>query len=154
MKELIMSVFSNFTLMTVVAAFLISQVIKVILLRFEEKRWNIWHFFEAGGMPSSHSATVVALALSVALEFGLKSALFAVCLVLALVVMRDAMGIRRAAGKQAEIINKIVDDVYSTKREKVDKLKEILGHDPIEVFAGAGIAILVTLLMYYVYFIR
>ena len=154
MKELIMSVFSNFTLMTVVAAFLISQVIKVILLRFEEKRWNIWHFFEAGGMPSSHSATVVALVLSVALEFGVKSALFTACLVLALVVIRDAMGIRRAAGRQAEIINKIVDDVYSTRKERVEKLKEILGHDPIEVFAGSGIAILVTILIYYVYFIR
>ena len=154
MKELIMGAFSNFTLMAVIPSFLLSQVIKVVFYRLEEKRWSIWHFFEAGGMPSSHSATVVALVLSVALEFGVNNALFTACLVLALVVMRDAMGIRRAAGRQAEIINKIVDDVYSTRKEKVGKLKEILGHDPIEVFAGAGIAILVTFVMYYVYFIR
>ena len=154
MKELIITVFSNFTLIAVSASFLLSQIIKVLIYRFQGNKWNLWHFFEAGGMPSSHSATVVALVLSMALEFGLNNALFTASLVLALVVVRDAMGIRRAAGRQAEIINKIVDDVYSTREEKVDKLKEILGHDPLEVFVGAGIAILVTILIYYVYFIR
>jgi hypothetical protein len=68
--------------------------------------------------------------------------------------MYDATGVRRAAGKQAELLNKIVDDMYAGDRVKADKLKEILGHDPIQVVAGASLAIMITLLTYYVYFTR
>jgi acid phosphatase family membrane protein YuiD len=152
MKDLIINAFSNFTLISVVVAFLLSQIIKIMLYRMEEGRWNLWHFFEAGGMPSSHSATVTALTLGVALQYGINTALFTACLVFALVVMYDATGVRRAAGKQAEVLNKIVKDMYSEKNIK--ELKEILGHDPVEVVAGAGIALVVTFLNYYVYFIR
>ncbi|MEA3494168.1 MAG: divergent PAP2 family protein [Candidatus Margulisiibacteriota bacterium] len=145
---------SNFTFVAVVIAWLLAQIIKVVIYRFEEGGWNIWHFFEAGGMPSAHSAAVTSLTLSVGLTVGWDSALFTACLVFALIVMYDATGVRRAAGKQAEILNKIVDDIYSTGKVKVDKLKEILGHDPIEVVAGASLSIIVTLIVYYVWFIR
>ena len=80
--------------------------------------------------------------------------MFTTSLVFALIVMYDATGVRRAAGKQAEILNKIVDDIYANGKVKVEKLKEILGHDPIEVVAGASLAIIITLIIYYVYFIR
>jgi acid phosphatase family membrane protein YuiD len=152
MKDLIISALSNFTLMSVVVAFLVSQIVKILLYRVEEGRWNLWHFFEAGGMPSSHSATVTALTLGVALQYGINTALFTACLVFALVVMYDATGVRRAAGKQAEVLNKIVKDMYSA--QNIRELKEILGHDPVEVVVGAVIAFAFTFLNYYVYFIR
>ncbi len=152
MIELMMSAFSNFTLISVIAAFLISQILKILLYRVEEGRWNLWHFFEAGGMPSSHSATVTALTLGVALQYGINTALFTACLVFSLVVMYDATGVRRAAGRQAEVLNKIVKDMYSA--QNIRELKEILGHDPVEVVVGAAIALAVTFLNYYVYFIR
>ena len=152
--DIINGLLSNFTFMAVAVAWFLAQSIKVIIYRFQEGRWNLWHFFEAGGMPSAHSAAVTALTLSVALNYGWNSPLFTISLVFALIVMYDATGVRRAAGKQAEILNKIIDDIYSTGRVKVEKLKEILGHDPLEVCAGAALAIVMTVITYYVYFIR
>jgi acid phosphatase family membrane protein YuiD len=154
MKELAVSLLSNFTLLAVVVSWFLAQSIKVTIYRFQEGKWNLWHFFEAGGMPSAHSAAVTALTLAVALRAGLNSALFTACLVFALIVMYDATGVRRAAGKQAEILNKIVDDIYSTGKVRIEKLREILGHDPIEVFFGASLSVLVILFMYYANFIR
>jgi acid phosphatase family membrane protein YuiD len=154
MKELAVSLLSNFALLAVVVSWFLAQSIKVIIYRFQEERLNLRHFFEAGGMPSAHSAAVTALTLGVGLSLGWDSALFTTCLVFALIVMYDATGVRRAAGKQAEILNKIVDDIYSTGKIRIEKLKEILGHDPIEVICGAGLAVLVTTFMYYVSFIR
>ncbi|MFH1347121.1 MAG: divergent PAP2 family protein [Candidatus Margulisiibacteriota bacterium] len=154
MIDLINALLSNFTLIAVVASWFLAQSIKVIIYRFQEGKWNLFHFFEAGGMPSAHSASVTALTLAIGLTVGWNTALFTVCLVFALIVMYDATGVRRAAGKQAEILNKIVDDIYSTGKIKIEKLKEILGHDPIEVFAGATLAVVVTGLVYYVYFIK
>ncbi|MBU0502652.1 MAG: divergent PAP2 family protein [Candidatus Margulisbacteria bacterium] len=145
---------SNFTLIAVGISWFLAQSIKVIIYRFQEDNWNLWHFFEAGGMPSAHSATVTSLTLSVGLTLGWGTPLFTTCLVFALIVMYDATGVRRAAGKQAEMLNKIVDDIYSTGKIRIEKLKEILGHDPIEVVAGACLAVVLTLITYYAYFIR
>jgi len=152
--RMILEMLSNFTLMAVVVSWFLAQSIKVIIYRFQEDKLNLWHFFEAGGMPSAHSASVTALTLSVGLTLGWSNPLFTACLVFALIVMYDATGVRRAAGKQAEILNKIVDDIYSTGKVRVEKLKEILGHDPIEVVAGASLAVLVTFVLYYVTFIK
>jgi hypothetical protein len=140
--------------MVVSTSWFLAQALKVVLYRFVEKKWNFWHFFEAGGMPSAHSAAVTALTLGIILTQGWNSPLFTISLVFALIVMYDATGVRRAAGKQAEILNKIVDDIYSTGKVRIEKLREILGHDPIEVFAGATLAIVVTFITYYVYVIR
>lgn len=145
---------NNFTFVAVVISWFLAQAIKVVLYRTQEGKWNFWHFFEAGGMPSAHSASVTALTLAIALTQGWNSTYFTVSLVFALIVMYDATGVRRAAGKQAEMLNKIVDDIYANGKIRVEKLKEILGHDPIEVFAGATLAIVMTLLTYYVYFTR
>jgi len=149
--NLFVNLLCNFTLVAVSVSWFLAQSIKVVIYRFQEGHWNIWHFFEAGGMPSAHSASVTALTLGVALTNGVRTPLFTMCLVFALIVMYDATGVRRAAGKQAEILNKIVNDIYSSGRVRVDKLKEILGHDPIEVFAGAVLATIMTLLVYWIY---
>ena len=151
---LIESLLSNFTLIVVIVSWFSAQAIKIVIYRFKEKRWNLHHFFEAGGMPSAHSAAVTSLTLGIGLSVGWDNPLFTACLVFALIVMYDATGVRRAAGKQAEILNKIVDDIYSTGKIRIEKLKEILGHDPIEVVGGASLAVIMTLLVYYVYFIR
>lgn len=141
----------NFAFVAVVISWFLAQAIKVVIYWFKEGNINFWHFFEAGGMPSAHSASVTALTVAVVLEDGFKSPLFVICLVFSLIVMYDATGVRRAAGKQAEILNKIVDDMYSTGKVKIEKLKEILGHDPIEVFAGATLAAIITLIVHSIY---
>lgn len=153
-SDIILSLLNNFTFVAVVIAWFLAQSIKVIIYWGYEKKLNLWHFFEAGGMPSAHSASVTALTLGIALTQGWNSPLFTISLVFALIVMYDATGVRRAAGKQAEMLNKIVDDIYSTGKIRIEKLREILGHDPIEVFAGGTLAVTVTLICYYVYFIR
>ena len=154
MLGIIQGLLSNFTFTAVFLSWFTAQTIKVVVYRFNEDKWNIRHFFEAGSMPSTHSASVTALVLALGLVVGWNSAIFTTGLVFALIVMYDATGVRRSAGKQAEILNKIVEDIYSTGKVKVDKLKEILGHDPLEVVAGAAIAVVVTLTLYYVNFIR
>ncbi|KPJ69569.1 hypothetical protein AMJ44_03375 [candidate division WOR-1 bacterium DG_54_3] len=154
MKELLVSMLSNFTLVTVIISNFTAQGIKVAIRRLQEGKWDFWVFFEAGGMPSSHSATVTSLTLAAGIQAGWNSALFTACLVLALIVIYDATGVRRVAGKQAEILNKMMDDIYSRRKEKIEKVRVILGHDPVEVLAGVSLAILVTLVTYYVYFIR
>ncbi|MBI5079027.1 divergent PAP2 family protein [Candidatus Saganbacteria bacterium] len=149
LTDLWFSLLNNFTFVAVAISWFLAQTIKVVIYRREEGHFNLYHFFEAGGMPSAHSASVTALTLGIALTQGWGSPLFTISMVFALIVMYDATGVRRAAGKQALILNKIVDDIYSNGRTPVEKLKEILGHDPIEVFAGAGLAILVTSIIYF-----
>jgi acid phosphatase family membrane protein YuiD len=151
---IITSLLNNFTFIAVFFSWFSAQTIKVIYYWIMDKKFSLWHFFEAGGMPSAHSASVTALTLGIALTLGWGSPMFTTSLVFALIVMYDATGVRRAAGKQAEILNKIVDDIYAGGKVKVEKLKEILGHDPIEVVAGASLAVIITLITYYAYFIR
>ena len=138
----------NYIFGTTVAAWLIAQSIKVVLGVFREKRFNFRWFVGTGGMPSSHAAGVSALATSIGVSYGFDSALFAVTLVFALIVLFDAQGVRFATGRQAEILNKMLDDIYWKKRLDEEEIKEFLGHTPVEVFAGVALGIIVSLLMY------
>ncbi len=148
------SLLNNFTLVAVSISAALAQIVKLYIYWWKEKELNFWHFFEAGGMPSSHSASVTALTLAIGLTLGWNSPLFTVSLVFALIVMYDATGVRRSAGKQALIINKILDDIYPNEKEQKEKLREVLGHDPIEVVAGAALAVAVTFILYYVQIVR
>ncbi len=138
----------NYIFGATVAAWLIAQSIKIILGVFREKRFNFRWFVGTGGMPSSHAAGVSALATSIGVSYGFDSALFAVTLVFSLVVLFDAQGVRYSTGKQAEILNKMLDDIYWKKRMDDKELKEFLGHTPVEVFAGIALGIIVSLLLY------
>jgi uncharacterized protein len=138
----------NYIFWTSAAAWIIAQSIKVALGVFREKRFNFRWFIGTGGMPSSHAAGVSALATSIGVTYGFDSALFAIALIFTLIVMFDAQGVRLATGKQAEILNKMLDDIYWKKKLDDDKLKEFIGHTPVEVFAGAFLGILVSLLFY------
>jgi acid phosphatase family membrane protein YuiD len=99
-------------------------------------------------MPSSHAALVCALATGVALKHGLDSAAFAMCVALAMIVMYDATGVRQAAGKQAAIVNQIVDELFQGHPISEQRLKELLGHTRIQVIIGALMGILGTLAMW------
>jgi len=125
----------------------LAQILKVLFDRWRTKSWTTALFFSTGGMPSSHSALATALMVSVGLHEGFGTPIFAACTVLALVVMHDAAGIRRAAGKQAEAINFLFSKLEDQGIKLDTKLKELLGHRPIEVFAGAGLGLVVALII-------
>ncbi len=123
-----------------------TALLKTIFFWFTEKEINISRFYSSGGMPSVHSAVVSALTFSVGFQEGFSSTFFAVTLVFSLIVIYDATNIRYAAGKQAEILNKIISDFYRTHTLEEEKLKELLGHTPKEVFVGIMIGLMFALI--------
>ena len=124
-------------------AWAIAQVTKVILTSMRQRRLNLRVLAETGGMPSSHSAIVMGLTSAVGRINGVTSGVFAVALILSLVVMYDAAGVRRAAGRQAAVLNRLVEDLVHMRGIQEDRLRELLGHTPVEVFAGAALGIAV-----------
>ena len=122
------------------------QVFKLICDLVKTKKFNFKRIMGAGGMPSSHTAVVTSLAMLVGKSEGFDSAMFAVALVFAMVVMYDAAGVRRAAGKQAHLLNKIIETPGLTGVEVQERLVEVLGHTPLQVIVGAIIGITVGLL--------
>lgn len=138
-----------------VTAWFIAQVIKVLLTLFFEKKLDASRFVGSGGMPSSHSSFVTSLATAIGILEGYDSDMFAMALVLALVVMYDAANVRRAVGKQAKLLNVLVEDIHKLfedinqhKKIYIEKrLKELIGHTPIEVLSGAVLGIIVANLM-------
>ena len=115
-----------------------AQAIKFILFTIKTRRVNFKIFSTTGGMPSSHSAGVMGLSTMVGIIQGFDSALFAVSLGFSLIIMYDAAGLRRAAGKTAACLNRMMDDFYHNDIQSAGgKLKELLGHTPLEVFVGA-----------------
>jgi hypothetical protein len=119
------------------------QLFKVIWDLVETKKFNFKRIMGAGGMPSSHSAVVMALTVMIGKTAGFDSYNFAVSLVFSCVVMYDAAGVRRAAGKQASLLNKIVETPGLTGVQVQERLVEVLGHTPFQVFVGAIIGIIV-----------
>ena len=119
------------------------QLFKLIYDLVTTKKFNFKRILGAGGMPSSHSAVVVALCTMIGKEFGVNSAIFALSIVYAFVVMYDAAGVRRAAGKQAKLLNKIVQTPGLSNVEVTEKLQEVLGHTPTQVIVGALIGFIV-----------
>lgn len=139
-------IFENTILISALTAWLVAQVLKVIINFILHRTFDIGFLISSGGFPSSHSATVSALALGIGKYYGWDSPIFAVATVFALIVMYDAAGVRRAAGKQAEVINQIVEGLYQQMSHlSQERLKELIGHTPFEVFAGAIVGILVGL---------
>ncbi len=126
----------------------IAQSIKVVLGVIVERRFNFRWFIGTGGMPSSHAAGVVALATLCGLCVGFQSIAFALSAVFALITMFDAQGVRRATGQQAEVLNKIVDDIYRHGNIEINRLKELIGHTPFQVFVGALIGFLLAVIFY------
>lgn len=148
--EVFGEIFSNKILVTALWAWFIAQVLKVIIVLICEKRFDFTRFVGAGGMPSSHAAFVTSISTAIGIEEGFTSPVFALCFVVACVVMYDAAGVRRAAGQQAKLLNKLVerwDSEDDVTREK--RLKELLGHTPFEVIAGALLGIVIAILLHH-----
>jgi len=134
----IAEVLDNRVLIISLAASLIAQIAKLITGMVQGRQLQWQSLFETGGMPSSHAALVSALAVGIGCTQGWNSPIFAIATVFAVIVMYDTMGIRRAAGKQAKLLNQIVFEVFDENRAgEFDPLKELLGHTPLQVIAGA-----------------
>jgi acid phosphatase family membrane protein YuiD len=124
------------------------QMSKVLTFLAREKKINVRRFVETGGMPSSHAASVMSLSTCVGLSEGFQSVLFAVSLYFSLIVMYDAAGLRRAAGRQASLLNRILNEHIQLPGAPHQQLRELLGHTPIEVLVGALIGILFSIAIY------
>lgn len=133
--------------MSAVMGWLTAQVLKVIIYAIINREFKLERFVGSGGMPSSHSATVCALVTATILQYGTSSFEFAIAGVFAIIVMYDARGVRLETGKQAEAINQLFELLTDQKVEPVVKLKELVGHTPLQVLVGGILGVIVALLM-------
>lgn len=136
-----MDIFQNRILLISIFSCFLAQFIKIFTGK--ESKIDFRRISISGGMPSSHSSFVTALAVLVGFDKGFASTEFAITAVFAIIVMYDASGVRRAVGKQAEILNQIVDDFFHGKFDQHERLKELVGHTPKEVLVGAALGILI-----------
>ena len=144
-----MELLNNQVLMSAVVGWVVAQVLKTIIDCALNKGFSPERLYGSGGMPSSHSSTVCALTTSAAYCYGLGSAEFAISFVLAAVVMYDAIGVRQETGKQARLLNMILEqDLFKLNNHQFqERLKEFVGHTPLQVFAGAVLGILLAVLV-------
>jgi len=134
-------------LLAPLVAWSIAQAAKLLLTSYRQKRLNLRVLAATGGMPSSHSAIVMGLTTAVGKYAEVTSAPFAIALIFTFVVMYDAAGLRRAAGRQAEVLNRLVEDLVHMRGVQEQRLRELLGHTPLEVIVGALIGLVVGLIL-------
>jgi len=133
--------------LAVFLAWFIAQCLKITRGVLTQRRFNFRWIFDTGGMPSSHSSTVGALATSVGLYYGFGTVPFLITLIFTIITLFDAAGVRRSVGRQAGILNKMLDDLYEKGQVPETRLKELLGHTPVEVFAGAFLGIFIGIVI-------
>lgn len=149
MSELYYWLYLNKILFAPLTAFLAAQLLKGLLASVKGGKWQWERFIEAGGMPSSHSAMVTALATAAGLSYGWSSSLFTITAIFSVIVMYDAMGVRRAAGIHAKILNQILEEMgRQDGKQTVKALKELIGHTPSEVLAGAVIGVIMAAVVF------
>lgn len=117
---------------------------KLFIFYFTEKKWDIRRFIGAGGMPSTHSALSMCVAVTIGLREGLDSPLFALAIIISFIVMADAAGVRRETGEQAKVLNKIILEFFEERKIRDERLKELIGHTPFEVIVGALIGMVMA----------
>lgn len=148
MKEIFTQIIHNTIFMPTVSAWLVAQSIKTIVAIIQQKKFDFRWFIGTGGMPSSHVAGASCLATSAGLNYGFDSAYFALAASFAIVVMFDAQGVRRATGRQARILNRITEDIYWQGKMHEGRLRELVGHTPVEVIAGFFLGVVIAALMH------
>ena len=148
MTDFWQAVGSNKTLLAVVVSGFVAQSLKIIVNLFRRQRFSFSWLVDTGGMPSSHSAAVVSFAVCMGKELGWDSPFFALGVLFALITMFDAQTWRRSIGKQAKILNQIRDDLHEKKRIEENRLRELVGHTPIEVFMGSLVGFVITTVLY------
>lgn len=140
-------ILDNHVLLVALAACFIAQIIKAVIEIIRHRKLNLRVLVGTGGMPSAHSALVTALTCGIGQTIGWASPVFAVTLVFSIIVMYDATGVRQAAGKQAKILNQIIDELFQEKPEfNEDRLKELLGHTPFQVIVGSALGAAISCL--------
>lgn len=144
MNNVFVQLFHNKIFLTVLSSWVIAQSLKVIVGYFIQKKIDFRWFVGTGGMPSSHTAGASCLATAIGLQYGFDSVHFALAASFAIVVMFDAQGVRRATGKQARILNKIMDDIYWQGKIQEHRLREFIGHTPVEVIAGFILGVVIA----------
>lgn len=141
-------IFHNTILISALTAWLVAQLIKVLINFSIHRTFDFYFLISSGGFPSSHAATVCALCVGIGKYYGWDSPILAVAAVLAMITMYDAAGVRREAGKQAEVINQLVEGLYHQLSDlSQERLKELIGHTPLEVFAGAIVGTIVGIIV-------
>ncbi|MFA6357501.1 MAG: divergent PAP2 family protein [Candidatus Omnitrophota bacterium] len=148
MGDFFTEIYRNKILITTISTWLIAQTIKVVIGVFRKKKFDFRLFIGSGGMPSAHAAGASCLATSIGLECGFDSVYFALAFVFAVVVMFDAQGVRRSTGKQASILNKIMEDIHWQGKIQEQRLRELIGHTPIEVIIGLFLGVAIALVSY------
>jgi len=123
--------------------------LKLFIFYFTEKRWDFRRFIGAGGMPSTHSALSMCVAVTIGLSEGWNSPLFALAIVMSFIIMADAAGVRRETGEQAKVLNKIILEFFEERRVRDKRLRELIGHTPFEVIVGAIIGIIMAGFLYF-----
>jgi acid phosphatase family membrane protein YuiD len=145
MQEISSNILDNHVLLVALLACLIAQFLKVPIELIKNHKLNLRYLVTTGGMPSSHSAFVGALATGVGQTLGWDSPEFAIAVIFAIIVMYDAAGVRQAAGKQARILNQIIDEFFAEDHQFNEaRLKELLGHTPFQVVVGLGLGIAIS----------
>lgn len=147
MRDFIEGLANNQILWSTLTAWMVASILKVAFFYLKEKKINFRRFVGTGGMPSSHSALVAGLATAVGLKDGWNSVSAALAIIFALVVMYDAAGVRLAASRQAATLNKIIDELFEEGEFHHERLKELLGHTRVEVIVGAGLGILIAVIL-------
>ncbi len=145
MAYILTDIIKNKIFMTTLSAWVIAQTIKVTIGVINQRRFDFRWFVGTGGMPSSHAAGASCLATAIGMEYGFNTVYFALAASFAIVVMFDAQGVRRSSGRQASILNKIMDDIYWQGKIHEGRLRELIGHTPIEVIVGFLLGVSIAL---------
>jgi hypothetical protein len=147
MEHVFTQIFKNKIFITTLTSWLIAQTIKVIIGIFSQRKFDFRWFVGTGGMPSSHTAGASCLATAIGLDYGFDSVYFALAASFTIVVMFDAQGVRRASGKQARVLNKIMNDIYWQGKIPEGRLRELIGHTPIEVIVGFLLGVVIAFML-------
>ncbi|NOH03722.1 MAG: divergent PAP2 family protein [Chloroflexi bacterium] len=147
----LLGIFQNRVLIAVLIAWLLAQGLKVPTEYLRSRRWLWTMIFAAGGMPSSHTALMVAGTLAVGLYHGFDNPIFAIAVAVTMIIAHDAAGVRRQAGKHAERINLLFEELLKGHIWNEDELKEVIGHTPLEVIGGIILGLLVAIVQWMVW---
>ncbi len=148
---MLVELLQNHVLWTTIAAWALAQLVKPPLEYFHTRRWSWGLWFSSGGMPSSHSALVCSAMLAVGLFHGFDTPVFALAVAITMVVVYDAAGVRREAGRHAERINILIEELFSGQPISEKQLKEVIGHTPVEVIAGVLLGFATALVSFLIY---
>jgi acid phosphatase family membrane protein YuiD len=138
---------SNQALVAWFVACVVAQGIKVALGVLRVRRFDFRWLIGTGGMPSTHASGVTALSVSIGYQIGFDTPLFATAAAFTIITLFDAQGVRRWSGRQAQVLNKMLEDIYFKRRIHEERVKELLGHTPLEVLAGMGVGVVTALVL-------